>query len=158
VLIGADRRRVLVGERIRKPGSWQLPQGGIEKDEEPGEAAARELYEELGVETKRIVPLFSLPVNPRCRYELDASYRARYGYVGQEYHFTVFQLRDPTEDNPKTICDLSGMNGEPPEFRDCKWMDLDELIKIVWEKRRPAYEYLRECVRDYFRDPDSAHT
>ncbi len=33
------------------PQLWQMPQGGIDKDEDPLEAAYRELYEETGMKT-----------------------------------------------------------------------------------------------------------
>ena len=48
---------VWVGHRIAEPDSefagttqlWQMPQGGIDKGEDPLEAAERELYEETGM-------------------------------------------------------------------------------------------------------------
>src|SRR3981189_3736380 len=49
--------RVLIGRRFRDDGpeiilpgfEWQMPQGGIDGDEKPPEAAMRELWEETGV-------------------------------------------------------------------------------------------------------------
>lgn len=42
--------RVWVGQRIDNPGAaWQMPQGGIDKGEDPHTAALRELEEETGV-------------------------------------------------------------------------------------------------------------
>ena len=47
VLVGADGR-VLACERNQAPvGSWQLPQGGLDRGEEPGEALFREIAEGL---------------------------------------------------------------------------------------------------------------
>ena len=44
---------VFVGNRIDTLGDhWQMPQGGIDADEDPRDAAFRELYEETGVETR----------------------------------------------------------------------------------------------------------
>ena len=51
------RRQVLIGRRFRDDGpeiilpglEWQMPQGGIEPDENPREAVMRELWEETGV-------------------------------------------------------------------------------------------------------------
>ena len=48
---------VLIGRRFRDDGpevifpvfEWQMPQGGIDADENPREAVFRELYEETGV-------------------------------------------------------------------------------------------------------------
>ena len=44
-------RKVFVGERIdaRAHGYWQMPQGGIDKGEDPETAALRELEEETGI-------------------------------------------------------------------------------------------------------------
>ena len=39
---------VLLGERSDRPGSWGMPQGGIEIGESQSAAATRELYEEVG--------------------------------------------------------------------------------------------------------------
>ena len=42
--------QVWVGERLDTPGSWQLPQGGIDDGEDPWTAACRELFEETGID------------------------------------------------------------------------------------------------------------
>ena len=39
---------VFAAERIDTPGAWQMPQGGIDRDEDPWPAALRELKEEIG--------------------------------------------------------------------------------------------------------------
>jgi len=41
--------RILALERADIPGAWQLPQGGLEKGEEPFEAILREIAEETGI-------------------------------------------------------------------------------------------------------------
>ncbi|WP_061244379.1 RNA pyrophosphohydrolase [Leptospira noguchii] len=50
-----SRGEVLVGERLNFLGSWQFPQGGIDDDEDPIKAAMRELYEEVGIDSGKIV-------------------------------------------------------------------------------------------------------
>src|SRR5437868_3905310 len=40
--------KVFAAERIDTPGAWQMPQGGIDRDEAPWPAALRELKEEIG--------------------------------------------------------------------------------------------------------------
>ncbi len=47
VLVNADGL-VFTAERIDTPGAWQMPQGGIDRDETPEVAALRELQEEIG--------------------------------------------------------------------------------------------------------------
>ena len=49
--------QVLIGRRFRDDGpeivlpglEWQMPQGGIDPDEDPREAVMRELWEETGI-------------------------------------------------------------------------------------------------------------
>ncbi|EMP00936.1 NUDIX domain protein [Leptospira santarosai str. HAI1380] len=50
-----SRGEVLVGERSNFPGSWQFPQGGIDEAEDPTTAALRELYEEVGIDSGKII-------------------------------------------------------------------------------------------------------
>src|SRR3546814_12436802 len=40
--------RVFVGRRVDTADAWQMPQGGIDPDEEPRVAALREMREEIG--------------------------------------------------------------------------------------------------------------
>ena len=48
--------RVFVARRIDTSAeAWQMPQGGIDKKEEPREAALRELREEIGTDRAKIV-------------------------------------------------------------------------------------------------------
>lgn len=42
VVLTDGKGRVWAGERIDTPGAWQMPQGGIDKGEEPLKAALRE--------------------------------------------------------------------------------------------------------------------
>jgi len=41
--------KVLLGERLKQPGNWQLPQGGIEEGESVLDGLIREMDEEVGI-------------------------------------------------------------------------------------------------------------
>lgn len=42
---------------VRPSGRWQLPKGIVDEDEEPEEAAVREVREEAGIETELLCPI-----------------------------------------------------------------------------------------------------
>ena len=74
IILLNDENKVFVGKRIdnQEGNYWQMPQGGIDKNEDLLQAAKRELEEETGVKTvkirktskiylnKLICPIFSL--------------------------------------------------------------------------------------------------
>ncbi len=82
---------VWTGHRIAQPDSefagtellWQMPQGGIDKDEEPYPAALRELYEETGMRSVSLLAeapqwiKYDLPENLARRRLQGANIAAR---------------------------------------------------------------------------------
>ena len=59
VLLNNDNK-VFVGKRIdnQEGNSWQMPQGGIDKNENTLQAAKRELDEETGIKTIKVITYF----------------------------------------------------------------------------------------------------
>jgi len=56
IILLNEEKKVFVGKRIDiKSEAWQMPQGGINKDEKIENAAYRELYEETGIKKAKIV-------------------------------------------------------------------------------------------------------
>lgn len=126
-----DQRLVLAFERSDAPGSWQLPQGGLEHGEEPIEGAWRELQEETGLDRSHVVErgehpdwvAYEWPVEVMREHGRDGKRR------GQVQKWFVFDALDadiePTPDGS--------------EFVAWRWVDPDWLIDHVVEMRRPAY-------------------
>jgi putative (di)nucleoside polyphosphate hydrolase len=126
--------KIFVGQRIGIEGAWQLPQGGVEKNESLLRAAKRELFEETNVST--VEPLAS---SASYKYDfpleiLQNSLR-RYGrlkYAGQKVTFFVFKfLGNDTEIN---------VEKEPQEFTDWKWTSVEELLENIVLFKRNSYE------------------
>ena len=65
VVIGARENDKWIFVRHRERQSWELPAGHIEKNEEVGEAARRELYEETGTTESEMVVLTDYRVSIR---------------------------------------------------------------------------------------------
>ena len=124
---------VLSLERIDIPGSWQLPQGGLKRVEEPLRAAFREIAEETGIDESDLEMLDSYP--EPLAYELPPSARSAKTGRGQVQYWFLFRLRgrDDTIDVSKGA-----------EFRSWKWMTLESLIKIAVGFRKPVYRKLAD--------------
>ena len=148
-----SKNELLIGERIGKPGSWQAPQGGVDGGSAPesvSEAAIRELYEEVGLEHGKHVLLEHLDEESspaKCRYTTEGtgSWLEKAGFAGQELNWVVFRCCDPVlERDPSLVCDLSGRNGETPEFSAVRWESFDKVLAGIWEAKARPYQVLRE--------------
>lgn len=81
-----DGFQILLLHKPRKRDAWQLPQGGVEGDESMEEAAVRELKEEAGVDSPRVIGAsrevykYDFPPSFR-RYRPDNVCGQKIGYV-----------------------------------------------------------------------------
>jgi putative (di)nucleoside polyphosphate hydrolase len=132
--------KVFVGARIDNPeDAWQMPQGGIDADEDPWATALRELEEETGIEPRLVERIACCP--ERLRYELPDEWRPRlWGgtWAGQEQDWFLarFLGRDSDVDNPTA----------PPELRDWKWVTPDQLPELIVPFKRDLY---RRLLREF---------
>ena len=156
-----SKNEILIGKRIgMNPETWQTPQGGVDgaTTTKPAEttvqAAIRELYEEVGiVHGKHVLlekPMDAEMTNIKCKYKTGGtgSWLEKEGFAGQELNWIIFRCADSDlEIDPTLVCNLSGLNGEKPEFSDVRWDCLDVVVDNVWEKKARPYQVLREaCI------------
>jgi dihydroneopterin triphosphate diphosphatase len=90
VVVHTSRREVLLLERALRPGYWQSVTGSVESIEEPLErAAAREVYEETGIETGRLARW-----NVVYTFEIYAHWRHRFapGVLHNVEHVFALEL------------------------------------------------------------------
>lgn len=131
MLFNADGR-IFVARRIDMPSeAWQMPQGGIDKNEDPRRAALRELKEEVGTDQAEIVAE-SRHWRP---YELPAELQGvlwRGRYRGQRQKW--FLLRFTGADGDIDIAT------EHPEFLEWKWVELPEVARLIVPFKRAVYE------------------
>lgn len=113
-----------------------MPQGGIDPLENPLVAALRELREETGITSARIVA----SIDSWLDYEFPTKVRAHMPgqwvrYRGQTQKWLLLQFTG--NDNEINIaCDGHG----PPEFSEWRWMQLEELPQSVVEFKRGVYD------------------
>ena len=131
MVVRREDGRVLACERADAPGSWQLPQGGVDPGEEPIDAAWRELSEETGLGASQIRLVSELP--EWLVYEWPASLDvSKFGRSvrGQAQKWFLFGVVADVH----LVPDVDGR-----EFRDWAWMDPHQLVDSVIDWRRDAY-------------------
>ncbi len=137
--------KVWAGHRIAIPGSeydnsdrlWQMPQGGIDKGEEPEAAALRELYEETGI--KSVSLLAEAPM--WFQYDLPdhlIGMALKGKFRGQKQRW--FAYRFTGNENEIRINPPPG--DEKAEFDQWAWRNMDELIDLVILFKRDLYKEL----------------
>jgi len=141
IMLVSAEGRVWVGERHDFPGAWQMPQGGIDAGEAPRVAALRELIEETSVSNVS----FLAEAPDWLKYDLppDLAGRAWKGrWRGQMQKWFAFRHLGNDSD-----IDVSGV--ESPEFDRWRWVDLDEVPRLIVDFKRPLYEALVETFRPH---------
>ncbi len=134
---------VFVGRRRNKkqpehvaPGhEWQMPQGGIDKGEEPYAAALRELHEETNVTSATL--LAEAPDWYSYDLPADVVKKAwRGGYRGQIQKW--YALRFTGDEREIDIHDPGP--GHKPEFDAWRWEKMERLPELIIPFKRPVYE------------------
>jgi putative (di)nucleoside polyphosphate hydrolase len=138
VLIG---RRSEGPEHIDETHVWQMPQGGIDRDENPWPAALRELYEETSIRSVERLG----EINDWLSYDIprDIVGQAWGGrYRGQTQKW--YALRFTGDDSEINISSPGG--GHDPEFIAWKWEPMAHLPDLVVPFKRSTYE---RVVREF---------
>ncbi|MCC7348132.1 MAG: RNA pyrophosphohydrolase [Variibacter sp.] len=144
VLIAKRRRNS--GPEVIYPGlEWQLPQGGIDADEDPRAAALRELHEETGV--TRADYLGETP--EWMTYEFppyDGPPHRLCAFRGQQQRWFAFRLAQD-----ERVIDVTRVhaNAAEPEFTQWRWERLENVPALVVPFRRAVYARVAEEFRRF---------
>ena len=139
IVVLNDKNKVLVAKRIDNPKNfWQMPQGGIDKDEDYYEAALRELEEETSIKNVDLIKevdgftSYNLPDNL-----IGIIWKGKYKGQLQKWFIVKF-VGNEEEINIKT---------KNPEFLDWKWIDAQNLTNEVVDFKLLVYKKIQEEIK-----------
>jgi putative (di)nucleoside polyphosphate hydrolase len=132
---------VFIGRRLGGPEhtdathSWQMPQGGLDPNEDPYEGALRELYEETSVRSVTKLAeskdwyAYDLPTEVG-----KSAWRGRYRGQKQKW----FALRFTGDDKEIDIRSPGG-GKHRPEFLEWRWEPMENLPGLIIPFKRQVY-------------------
>ena len=134
IMLVNQKGQVFIAQRIDNPGpAWQMPQGGIDKREEPLQAAWREMREEVGTDRARYIGeskdwlTYDLPIEL-----VPQLWKGK--YRGQRQKWFAFRFLGTDRD--------INIATEDPEFSSWRWADLDDLPGLIVPFKRKLYDDL----------------
>ena len=134
VIVLNKENKIFVGKRKDNPvDKWQMPQGGVDKNENLINAMKRELYEETSIKNIKILK----ELDDWFEYELPKNllgiiWKGKFRGQKQKWFIVQFVGKE-NEINLKT---------KHPEFIEWKWIKMDELPKVIVDFKKNVYEKL----------------
>ena len=124
--------RVFVGKRKDNPvDKWQMPQGGVNKNEDFLSAMKRELSEETSIKNIKVIKI----LNGWYEYELP-----------EELLGIIWKGKFRGQKQKWFVCRFIGENSEInlktkyPEFIEWKWIKIDELPLVIVDFKKDVYK------------------
>ena len=138
IVVLNKNNKVFVARRIDNPKNfWQMPQGGVDKNEDFLTAAFRELDEETSIKSVELIKeldgfiTYNLP-----DHLLGIIWKGKYKGQTQKW----FVMRFIGEDGEINI------NTKHPEFLEWKWVELSEITKLVVNFKLDLYQEVQRKV------------
>jgi putative (di)nucleoside polyphosphate hydrolase len=127
-------RRASGPEHVDDAHMWQMPQGGIDENEDPYHAALRELYEETNIRSVHRLG----EITDWLHYDIprDLAGRAWQGkYRGQQQKWYAFRFTG----HDSEIDILNPAGGHRPEFIDWRWERIENVPALVVPFKQQIY-------------------
>jgi putative (di)nucleoside polyphosphate hydrolase len=143
MMILNNKNEILVGRRLDHPsGYWQMPQGGIDLDENPEEAVWREMMDEIGTNNANLIHISKHWLN----YDIpkDTLEKLPWGhmYIGQTQKWFVFRFTG--QDNDINV------STDNPEFSEWQWSKYESLVDNIVPFKREIYKKVINEFKNIF--------
>ena len=139
IVILNKENKIFVAKRIDNPKNfWQMPQGGVDKDEDFLSAAYRELEEETSIKDVELIR----EIDEILTYELPKHLLGiiwKGKYKGQKQKWFIMRYLGTD--------DKININTKKPEFLEWKWIDLNMITEVVVDFKLHIYEELKEKIK-----------
>ena len=143
MMILNTHKEILVGRRLDHPsGYWQMPQGGIDDNENPKEAVWREMLEEIGTNKAELIKVSNQWINYDIPSETLKTLPWGDIYIGQTQKWFAFLFLG--EDNDINV------GTDNPEFSEWKWTRMDSIVDSIVPFKRDVYAKILEEFKDIF--------
>lgn len=124
--------KVFVGERLDTPNAWQMPQGGADSNEFVDQAALRELQEETGIISVKILEIAQDPIFYDLPPELSTKlWNGK--YRGQEQIWIAMRFTGHEDE-------INLQSHSQHEFANWKWADLQDTLELIVPFKKDVYE------------------
>ena len=140
IVILNKENKIFVAKRIDNPKNfWQMPQGGVDKDEDFLSAAYRELEEETSIKDVELIR----EIDEILTYELPKHLLGiiwKGKYKGQKQKWFIMRYLGTD--------DKININTKKPEFLEWKWIDLDMITEVVVDFKLEFYKKLKYQIKE----------
>ena len=139
IILLNDKNNIFVGKRIDNSSNfWQMPQGGVDNNENFYAAAKRELEEETSIKSVKLIK----ELNSWLEYDLPKNLLGKlwHGkYRGQKQKWFIMKfLGNENEINIKT---------KNPEFLEWKWIEPSILTDLVVDFKFDIYNKIKQELK-----------
>ena len=134
VIVLNNENKIFVGKRKDNPiNKWQMPQGGVNENENFLNAMKRELNEETSIKSIKILK----ELDEWFEYELPKNllgivWKGKFRGQKQKWFIVRFTGKE----------DEISLKTKHPEFIEWKWIEMNELTNVIVNFKKNVYEKL----------------